>query len=145
MAKQIKAKLIGVEKLLKKTNKLIPAFTKEVAKLHKEAIVDNLKPSKKSGELSKSFEIKLKGKLKYIIESDLPYADIQDKGGKIKITEKMRKKMWALYASTHLAVYKAIAITKKTFIKIKAKHYTDVKIKKIMNIAIHKVKKNIFK
>jgi phage gpG-like protein len=88
-------------------------------------IKDNLKPHNDTGALSKSFKVRV-SVYKAIIESDLEYANIQDKGGKIKITESMRGKMWALYKSTGNEMYKRIAITKKSFITINPIHYSKI-------------------
>ena len=111
---------------------------------YKKRIVKNLKPSKKSGALSKSFKIKTTLK-KATISSDLPYAAIQNYGGKIRITERMRKKMWALYKEFKLDVYKAIALTKKTSIVIPAKNYIDIDINSFMKVVVRKFAKVLSK
>jgi len=79
-----------------------------------------------TGQLSnvKNWEVE-DSKNGLIISSPLPYANIQDKGGKIKITDKMRAKMWVLYNKTKLPVYKAIAITKNKYITIKKTQYLE--------------------
>lgn len=107
---------------------------------YKRRLVNNLKESKKSGKLSASFKVRTTLK-RATISSDLPYAAIQNYGGKIRITERMRKKMWALYKQFGLGVYKAIALTKKTSIIIPAKNYIDININSFMRVVDRKFQK----
>lgn len=81
-----------------------------------------------SGNLSNinNWKAKISGS-DLIIESNdkIPYANIQDSGGKIKITDKMRAKMWALYKQTKKDIYKAIASTKQKYLVIKPTHFVE--------------------
>ena len=52
------------------------------------------------------------------ITSDLPYGNIQNYGGKIRITDKMRKFFWAKFYDTKNNKWKGLALTKKTHIVI---------------------------
>lgn len=121
----MKIKIKGVQKLKKDLKKALKELPKIAAVEYRDMVEKNLEPSKDTGALQKSFKIKLRAK-GAIVYSDLPYALIQDQGGKIRITDKMRKKMWALYKDTKLPLYKSIAITKKTSVTIPAKNYTTV-------------------
>ena len=51
------------------------------------------------------------------------YAEIQNEGGRIKITEAMRKFFWAKYYDTKDVFWKNMALTKKTVITIPKREY----------------------
>jgi len=57
------------------------------------------------------------------IQSDTAYSAIHNYGGKIKITDKMRKFFWAKYYSTRKDMWKGLALTKKTHITIPKRTY----------------------
>lgn len=95
-----------------------------VGKLVERRLKSRIRLFKKTGKMLSSIELIVKASSANIIV-DVPYANIQDKGGKIEITPEMRKKMWALYSQTGNEMYKRIAITKQDFIVIKAKNYTN--------------------
>lgn len=57
------------------------------------------------------------------IGSALPYSKIQQEGGKITITPKMRKFFWAKFKETKNPQWKGLALTKKTTINIPARPY----------------------
>lgn len=95
-----------------------------IASSYKKELENEVAKFSDTRALKRSWRLKVRGKIAYIY-SNLPYANIQDKGGRIRITKKMRKQMWALYYKTKNVMYKAIAITKKNYIRIKGKHYTD--------------------
>lgn len=59
------------------------------------------------------------------IGSNLVYSRIQQEGGKITITPKMRKFFWAKYSETKNPVWKAMAL-KKGFIRIPARPYLNI-------------------
>lgn len=121
-------KITGLKKIENDLKRAINTKLSAIsADLYIEEIKDNLKKASKTGNLAKSFTAKRKGKGKSIVVSDAEYAAIQNYGGKIRVTDKMRKKMWALYKETGNSMYKAIALTKKSFITIKAKNYLDIK------------------
>ena len=101
----------------------------------------SIKPFSKSGKLKRSFRTIFKRDI-VEIRSNLPYAAIQDLGGRIRITEKMRKKMWALYYETKNSMYKAIALTKKKFITMPKKDYSDVDWRKVYNRTMKRLRKN---
>jgi len=84
-----------------------------------------------SGNLSnpKNWDAKVvNGVLVVTSSKSIPYAGIQNDGGKIRITDKMRAKMWALYAETGNEMFKFIALTKKAYVEIKATNYADIKL-----------------
>ena len=109
---------------------------KEVAKTLAESAKDKL--NVRSGNLSNvnNWDIKELGNTITVISNQkIPYANIQHTGGNIKITDKMRSAMWALYYKTHNELYKRIAITKKTYLNIKATSYAN----EIYNIDINSI------
>lgn len=97
----------------------------DTAKFVQDKIQSNISKFQDSGRLAKSFKIR-ESKHTIVIYSDEPYAEIIDVGGKIRITEKMRKKMWALWYDTKKPVYKAVALTKKSFVTIRPHNYTKI-------------------
>ncbi len=111
----------------------------------KKQIINNLKDSKKTGALSKSFKIKKLPDGDYVIESDLPYAAIQNYGGRIEITDSLRNKMYALFKETGLQVYFNIYITKNTHITIPAKNYLNIKGRAVARFADLRLNKNLNK
>ena len=126
MAKKlITVKITGLKKIKKDFKKALNKIPRIVGIEYRKLIIKNLELSKKTGALIKSWKLRVR-KDKVELISRLPYAEIQNYGGRITITPRMRKKMWALFASTGLPMYKAIAITKKNAITIKAKNYYDV-------------------
>jgi len=110
----------------------------------KEEIQDNIEPFSDSGKLLKSIKIK-ESRNSLVIYSDVPYAEIVDVGGKIRITDKMRKKMWALYYETKNTMYKAIALTKKSFVTIKPHNYTKLNVGKLSSYIAIKLRKQLNK
>ncbi len=114
------------------------------AKMIQEEIQDNIKPFSDSGKLLKSIKIK-ESRNSLVIYSDVPYAEIVDIGGKIRITDKMRKKMWALYYETKNTMYKAIALTKKSFVTIKPHNYTKLNVGKLSSYIAIKLRKQLNK
>jgi len=116
----------GLEKLSKDVKRVLEKeLPKDMSPRHKRAIIVRIRKFEKSGALRKSFRIK-NGLGGYEITSNSPYAAIQNYGGKIRITEKMRKKMWALFYETGDPMFKAIALTKKKFITLPAKGYFEL-------------------
>lgn len=91
-----------------------------------------------SGELSESIDYRVEGNL-VIIYSDKPYAKIHNQGGKIQVTEKMKRFFWAKNkeakdaGNTDVAdMFKAMALSKE--ITIEQRMYignSDVLITKI--------------
>jgi len=138
---KMKVKLKGVDRLLRDLKRSLTKIPIIAANEYKKEIVKNLQPSRKTGALSKSWKVK-KSLTKANVSSDLPYAAIQNYGGRIRITDKMRNKMWALYKEFRLPVYKAIATTKNSHVVIPAKGYLNVDRKKIMrkvDITLNKI------
>jgi len=138
-------KIVGLNKLIKDIKRSFTKIPIIAAHEYKKEIIENLKPSKKTGALSRSWRIK-KHPLKAVISSNLPYAAIQNYGGRIRITDRMRRKMWALYKEYQLPVYKAIALTKKTHITIPAKNYLTVNddmLMKKVDVKFNKITKKI--
>lgn len=99
-------------------------IAKKVGKQYSDNLDSELNKFKESGSLMKSFKMLLQNN-RIVFKSNLDYAEIQDKGGKIRVTDKMRAKMWALYKETKQSIYKNIALTKQSFITIKANNYSD--------------------
>ncbi len=93
---------------------------------------ENLARFKKTGKLYQSFRATIK-RSQLVVTSSSPYAAIQNFGGRIKITDKMRSAMWALFYDTNNPMYKAIALTKKTFITLKGKDYLNINMQSILN------------
>lgn len=60
------------------------------------------------------------------IGSALPYSRIQQEGGQIHITPKMRKYFWAKFKETSNPKWKALALTKKDSITIPARKYLAI-------------------
>lgn len=138
-------KIRGLKKLKRDIKKALRKIPLIAAVEYKKEIIKNLKPSKKTGALSKSWRIRASLR-KATISSNLPYAAIQNFGGRIRITERMRGKMWALYKEFGLGVYKAIALTKKTHIVMPAKNYLDINEKTLMkkvDIKFNRITKKI--
>lgn len=111
------------DKIKRAVGTKLPYITAEV---YLAEIKKNLEPSNKTGNLSKSWKITQNSFFKATISSNSPYAAIQNFGGRIKITPKMRSKMWQLFYSTGNKMYKNIAITKKPYVKIPAKKYLKI-------------------
>lgn len=66
------------------------------------------------------------------------YAAIQNFGGRIPVTGKMKSYFWAKYKETGDSKYKYMALTKKTHFVIEAKHYNDILVKKI-NVEVNRL------
>ena len=66
-----------------------------------------------TGDLADSIKYSVSGMTVYI-ESDKPYAQIHNEGGKITITDKMRRFFWAMFKETGDKSWKWLALTKKT-------------------------------
>lgn len=138
-------KIKGLDKLGDKLKSAILEVPSIAAIEYRKEVIKNLQPSRKSGALIKSLKIR-HGISSATIYSDLPYAAIQNYGGKITITEKMRKKMWALWYEFKMDIYKAIALTKKSYVTIKGKHYLTVnntKLMKKVDVELSKITKKI--
>lgn len=139
-------KITGLDRLVKDIKKAVKKKLPVIsADVYKDAIIKNLQPSRKTGALINSWKVR-SNILKATITSDMPYAAIQNYGGRIRITDRMRKKMWALYKQYGLPVYKAIAITKKSHITIPPKNYlkfNERKISKRIDVKFNKVTKKI--
>jgi phage gpG-like protein len=75
-----------------------------------------------SGELEESIDYRIESG-KVIIFSDKEYAEIMNEGGKIPVTDKMRKFMWAMYYETDDEFYKKFALTKKKTITIPKRQF----------------------
>jgi len=80
-------------------------------------------PSMSRGNLANSLKAIRTGKNSMTITSSLPYGSLQNYGGNIKITDKMRSFFWSQYYSTRDDKWKALALTKKTFINVPARPF----------------------
>lgn len=95
-----------------------------------------------SGDLKKSIKTVSKSLQEIHIESDTPYSAIHNYGGRIKITEKMRKFFWAKFYSTGNDAWKGMALTKKKHITIPQRQYigkTPEMMKQIEQIIINTI------
>lgn len=140
MAKKTSVEITGIRELELEVQTVLPKLSLiETSDIAVKMVKKNIEPFSDTGALEKSIKWKYKGtkdgKITSVITSNLPYANIQDQGGRIKITDRMRRKMWQLYYKTGDVMYKAIAITKKTFVTIKAYHYTKINKKVLERLA----------
>lgn len=60
------------------------------------------------------------------VYSNLLYTEIQNSGGKIKVTEKMKKYFWSQFYKTKNVFWKNAALTKKRYIILPERKYLDV-------------------
>lgn len=80
----------------------------------------------KTGDLRKSLRVQTSNSSVSII-SDVEYADIHNEGGKIQVTEKMKKFFWAKYKETKSEKYKALALKKVgSYIEVSYHYYFPV-------------------
>jgi phage gpG-like protein len=80
------------------------------------------------------------------VGADVKYAALQNYGGQVPITPKMRRYFWAMYKQTSQEYYKGLALTKKTHLDIPARKFIgdsaglvkniDRMIVKEMNLAL---------
>lgn len=95
---------------------------------------NNIRGFSKSNNLLTSWKFEIYNPKHSSIYSTLPYARIQDKGGKIKITKKMRKFGFYMYRKTRNKMWLRIAITKKKYIELPSKNYSKkVSLNKVKN------------
>jgi hypothetical protein len=99
---------------------------KDAARLYYQLIRSNIGTFSKSGALLNSWKFELYNDRKASVYSNLPYARIRDKGGQIPITRRMKNFAWHMWYKTKNPMWKAIAITKKSYIIQKGKNYSDV-------------------
>lgn len=57
------------------------------------------------------------------VPSDITYAEIQNYGGQISITPKMRRYFWAMFKQTNDDYWKSLALTKKKHLDIPARKF----------------------
>ena len=57
------------------------------------------------------------------VGNDVKYAALQNYGGQIPITPKMRRYFWAMYKQTKQEYYKGLALTKKKHLDIPARKF----------------------
>jgi phage gpG-like protein len=99
-----------------------------------------------SGELSESIDYRIEGN-SVIISSDKPYAQIHNEGGRITVTDKMRKFFWAMHykakesSDTGMAdQYKAFALSKE-IVMIRRKFMGESP--ELINNAADKIKRDL--
>jgi len=102
---------------------------KDASRMYHLLMLRNIRKFSKTGRLKGSWKFELYDNSSASVYSNLPYARSQDKGAKIKITKKMRNYAWYKYSRTKNKMWKAIAITKKKYIKLPAKGYSKVNLK----------------
>lgn len=76
--------------------------------------------------------------------SDLIYAKIQNEGGRVKVTAKMRRFFWSQFYRTNDIFWKNMALTKKEYITIPARPYLKITTD-ILNFAQQELNKNFNK
>jgi len=136
-------KVIGLEKCLKKIHKYSEEVViDEVSKVYLRRVLQVITTFSVTGNLKRSFDRRYLGR-KAIVSSNSKYAAIRNYGGKIKITDKLRKKMFALYKETNNKMFLAIAITKKDFIVIKPKDYLEVDKKYLVSRARDNIRRKL--
>ena len=82
----------------------------------------------RTGMLRASLAIRIEGKgdiIKGIVGTNLVYARIQEKGGKINVTRKMSGFAWHKWYDTGDVMWKAIALKKGRQITLKPKYYME--------------------
>lgn len=121
--------VIGLDKIQLKYKSLPNNVKIKFAEILEYEIKLNIQVFSDTGKLKNS--IKVIPKLSDIIAtSNVPYARIQNIGGTQIVTEKQRKRFWALFYQTGRQIYKASALSKT--ITIKAKNYTNVSPNKVI-------------
>jgi len=121
--------VLGLDKIQKKYINLPKLLKDKFAKIYEFEIKLNVRKFSDTGALLRSIKVEA-GKINIIFKSTVPYANIQDNGGTMTVTEKQRKRFWALFYQTGKDIYKRSALSKT--ITIKAKHYTNVSPSRIM-------------
>jgi len=76
-----------------------------------------------SGDLKRSIKTVSKTVSEIHIQSNTPYSAIHNYGGKIKITDKMRKYFWSQYYKTKNNDWKYMAISKQKYINIPQRQF----------------------
>lgn len=76
--------------------------------------------------------------------SDLIYSKIQNEGGKIKVTEKMRRFFWSQFYKTNDSFWKNMALTKKEYITIPDRPYLKI-TDNLIEFAKQELNKNFIK
>jgi len=101
---------------------------KDASRVYHSLLTKNISKFSKSGRLRASWKFELYNPTKSSVYSDLPYARIRDKGGRIEITRKMRNFAWHMYYKTKNKMWRYIAITKKKYIIQKGANYSNVNL-----------------
>ena len=94
-------------------------------------MLQKLKKSRKSGKLITSWKFELYNETNASIYSTLPYARAQNLGAKILKTRKMINFFWHMWYTTKKPMWKRLAISKKKYVILPAKNYTDVSIARV--------------
>jgi len=108
----------------------------EPSKMNQNTLVD-------SGDLKKSIKTVSKNPTEIHIQSDTPYSAIHNYGGKIKITDKMRKFFWSQFYKTNNNSWKYMALTKRSHINIPERQFMGINneiIKQIEQIITKNIK-----
>jgi len=61
-----------------------------------------------------------------IVKFGTVYAEIHNKGGRINMTERMRKFFWAMFRATGDEIYKNMALNKKGYIEIPKREFAKL-------------------
>lgn len=110
------------------------AMIRDAARYYYDLLRGNISSFSRSGALLNSWKFEILNDKEASVYSNLPYARVQDLGNKTKITNKMRSFAWYMWHRTENPMWKAIAITKKGFITIPAKNYSQVNLSIIQNL-----------
>lgn len=68
------------------------------------------------------------------VGADVKYAALQNNGGQVLITPKMRRYFWAMYKQTGQEYYKGLALTKKKHLDIPARKFIGDSAALVKNI-----------
>jgi len=86
--------------------------------------LDTYMKSSGSGSLANNMKAYTIGNTTHIT-NNLSYAKIQNEGGKIRVTDKMKSYFWYMYKKTQNEKWKRMAIMKKQFIVIPARPFLN--------------------
>ncbi len=136
------------KKDLKAVKAAFDSIPKEAMNSSLDALISNVKKTtdRETGALSTRSNWRIIGKgksLSIIPTQKIHYASIQNYGGKVKVTAKMRKYFWAMFKKTKRPKYKAMALSKKSYFKIPAADFATVNVNLEQSTALKRKFKQI--